>query len=335
MISDRSIYQEERMCICIPLHPACDDEWTKMLIRSFRCKDKAGRRIRVMTSDALENYMDKSGICSALEKYNPATLLVPRLAEVFINLKLTLYFGVDGFSSSLVARRAMRDYLVDSTGTGFVANVFVTKALVKSNADNTNVCQVLNFTSSFLSLRSLSFMIGCVNLICSIGWGLLVAFEEDGGKWYEIHSMPPSKLRVVVIVTAIGIALGMDCLHLYLVRSHLSLRVPPMLWAVINLEIVCIVWCSTLAGFVGINVFGKWIYSAVQGLVWVKWGIGSYLLSEYSPEFDYRVSGSPLLANHYSFRWTDNGILVYSSAFLLNAILAGVRGKWDYFPATK
>jgi hypothetical protein len=73
------------------------------------------------------------------------------------------------------------------------------------------------------------------------------------------------------------------------------------------------------------------------GLVWVKWGIGSYLLGEFSPEFDSRqgrwgVDGTIVMSR--GRRLTGNrfqsGTLVYSSAFLLNAILAGVRSKWQY-----
>jgi hypothetical protein len=63
----------------------------------------------------------------------------------------------------------------------------------------------------------------------------------------------------------------------------------------------------------------------------VKWAIGSYLLGERLPKYD----SGPIMTDVYqnknpARKWTDNGILVYSSAFLLNAILAGVRGKWDY-----
>ena len=76
------------------------------------------------------------------------------------------------------------------------------------------------------------------------------------------------------------------------------------------------------------------IYSAMQGLVWVKWAIGSYLLGERLPKHE----SGPVMTTEYEKdctkkqkpRWTDNGILVYSSAFFLNSILAGIRGQWQY-----
>jgi hypothetical protein len=60
-------------------------------------------------------------------------------------------------------------------------------------------------------------------------------------------------------------------------------------------EIVCIVSGSTVLRVLGIKVFGRWIYSAVHGLVWVKWSIGSYLLGQYSP--DYEGQYSPAMIN--------------------------------------
>lgn len=50
-----------------------------------------------------------------------------------------------------------------------------------------------------------------------------------------------------------------------------------MLWAVIVLELVCIVSgsASAVAGTLGINSVG--LCNALQDLVWVKWGIGTYL----------------------------------------------------------
>lgn len=97
-----------------------------------------------------------------------------------INIILTAWFRVDGFSSSLVARRVIRDYVVDSRGTGIAANVFLKKCKVYSNAENTNVCQVLTFRGNLLNFRTFSFIIGGVNLMCSISWGVLIAIP---GNW--------------------------------------------------------------------------------------------------------------------------------------------------------
>jgi len=382
------IYQkpvpQEHTCICIPLHPAENDDWTDLMMRSLRSKDKEGRGVRVMASDALENYMalgaQQNYMSSEIVEakgvevtYGPGSLIVPRVIEIFLNTALTGWFRTDGFSTSVVARRAIRDYLVDSKGNGFAINAFVTYARVKSSQVNTdkedvNVCQVLTFTGSRLSLRILSIIGASVNFICSFGWALLVAIEGGGlVKWHYTHSMPLNETRVVIIMAAIVIGLAMDCLHLYLGRSLISCpwntresvstdpsntresvcrdplnsrhlwnrRELIALFAVIALEIVCIVLCSTVAGVWGVKAFGRWIYSALQGLVWVKWAIGSYLLGERLSKYDSGPITTAVYKNKNGSRapkWTDNGILVYSSAFLLNAILAGVRGKWDYVP---
>jgi len=319
-------------CICIPVHPPSADDWTNLLMRSFKSKDQEDRGAIVMASDALENYLDQSR-AGRLEEvfYRTSSLILPRLAEVLINLVLTGWFRVDGFSSALLARRAISHYIVDSKGNGFAANVFLTSAVVKSNANNTSVCQVLRFRGgTLLSLRTLSFIVGCINLICFITWVVLIALESRVGKLYKIHSVPPSKPRVVVIMTVICIGLGMDCMEM--VSKKISARKKLMLRAVIVLEIGCIATGSAILGILGTKGFGRWVYSALQVLVWVKWGIGCYVLGEYSPEYVHRPSrtitmdsGHKILA-HSSGRWTDHGILVYSSAFLFNAVLSAVRG---------
>jgi len=103
-----------------------------------------------------------------------------------------------------------------------------------------------------------------------------------------------------------------------------------MVCAVIALEMVCILSGSMLLAILGPKCFGRWLYSALQILVWVKWGIGSYLLGEYPPEYDSESKEENGITVYYSSFLYDNGILVYSSAFLLNAILAGVRAHWQY-----
>ena len=206
---------QERTCICIPTLPAERDEWTKMLIRSLKTKDKEGRGVTNLASDHLKRYIDQSGVCDATEEYSTVYLIVPRLTEVLVNIILTAWFRVDGFSSALVARRVVRDYIVDSRGTAIAANVFLTKCQVYSNEENTNVCQVLTFRGSLLSFRTLSSIIGCVNLICSIAWAVLIA-GADKWKWYDTLSMAPSKARVAVVIAAIGVALAIDCLQLFL-----------------------------------------------------------------------------------------------------------------------
>lgn len=327
-----------------------------------------------MASDALENYMALGAQANYMSTeivgakgievtYSNGSLIVPRVIEMFLNLAMTGWFRTDGFSTSMLARRSIRDYLVDSRGNGFAINAFVTYARVKSSqvrsanieTEHRDVCQVLTFRGNFLRLGTLSIIGACVNLICSFGWTLLVAIE--GGvvvKWQYTPSMPLSETRVAIIMAGIVTGLGMDCLHLYLGRPYpldrretVSKNPVPFIivCAMIVLETICIALCSTIARFWGIKGFGRWIYSALQILVWVKWAAGSYLLGE-------RLSNSdsgPIMTTVYEskekldeskekldkskeklHKWTDNGILVYSSAFLLNAFLAGVRGKWKY-----
>lgn len=336
--------------ICIPVHPSGEDEWTKLLIRSLRSARYEDPEVRfanqkiLTASDALQNFMDKKGGCSAIERYKVITAIFPRFAEAVINFALTVCLRVDGFSSALVARRAVRDYLLDSRRNKFSANMFLVKALVKSNADYTHVCQVLTFTSSLLSLRTVSIIVGSVNLICSITWAVLVAFEGGFHQWYDIHSMPLSKNRIAVIVAAIDTALVMDGLDLFFLSKRISGRgrnrdkTRHLLWAVIILEIVYIVSGIAVAATLGIKGFGRWVYVALQGLVWVKWGIGSCILDEYFEIIDSRqqrlhnkfLPYSCSRKGRYTF---ESGILVYSSAFFLNAILAGARAKWTYSPS--
>jgi hypothetical protein len=155
-ISDESL---ATACICIPLPSAEDDRWTKLLIRSFNSKENEARGAIIThaigsVSYDLENSMAGRAESFAKEEYNTTSLIVPRLTEIFINVLLTFWFKVDGFSSALVARRAIKDYIVDNRGRGFAAHVFITKAEVRSNANNTNnnhVCQLLSFKGNHLS----------------------------------------------------------------------------------------------------------------------------------------------------------------------------------------
>lgn len=400
--------EKESSCICIPVHPGNADRWTKFMIKFLKSKENEAKGIKVVVSDALQHYITDSaqelvllphsptGCIVASEKYDGASLILPRVAEVIVNMGLTGWLKVDGFSSSLVARRAIRDHVVDSAGTGFGANAFLTEAAVLCSGDGTNVCQVLWFRGGILSARRVSYMVGCVNLICSITWSVLIACE---GNWAP--SVPLSTPIVSVIIGAVGVALGMDCFEVYggQVRAQLWARarseVRAQLWAravlmdpdllsartraqaraeaqapvrdqawasvrasararariwdwaraqagkpiwawdedqdqaraqvwwlvaVVILEIGCI---ASLVVRLSMNKgVGRWVYSSMQVLVWVKWGIGSFLLGDNASENE---DASPLIS------WIrKRGTWVYCSAFLLNAMLAGVRGKWVY-----
>lgn len=245
------------------------------------------------------------------------SLIVPRFTEVFKNIVLTIWLQVGGFSRSLVARRAIRDYLVDAKGSGFATNAFVTEAMVKCDSRNkTNVC-LLRFRSGLLSMRSVSYIVGCVNLLCSITWIMLIVFE---GKWYGTHSTSPSTPRVAIILGAIVIALGMDSLNLC-TDSFDSDEIIWVLGGVVT-EVGCIVICSVLLGMK--KGLGRWLYSFIQVLV-LKWGIGSLLLGDRNCEefyFDY--------SKGEDYNGSSRGTLIYCFAFLVNAILAGVRSKWTF-----
>lgn len=170
-----------------------------------------------MAVDALENYMAQSGGAPFLEveEYNTISLIVSKLTKIVVNVILAGCFRVHGFSSSLVARRVIQEYVVDNKGSGFAANAFLTKAMVKSISNNTDVFQVLTFIRNFLDIRTLSFMVGFTNLICSIVLTLLIVFEGGIVEWYN-NSMQHSEARVVVIMAAILIALVIGCSDLML-----------------------------------------------------------------------------------------------------------------------
>ena len=103
-ISKKSM-EEGHSCICIPLFPSGYDYWTKLLTRSFGVTGNVDRA------------------------YGTTSLLVPRLTEVLLNLVITGWFNVDGFSSSLVARKIIRDYVVNIRGSRFTANAFLTSTI--------------------------------------------------------------------------------------------------------------------------------------------------------------------------------------------------------------
>jgi len=194
-------------CICIPMNDARNDEWTMLLVKSLRSKDAEGRGVRDSASQALENYLAGAarGREEGFVEYNIASFIMTRLTEVSINLLLNFFFGVDGFSSAVVAGRTMRQYLVDSKGSGFGANAFLTKARVKCNENRTQVCQVLTFRGNIVGIRTLSFIVGCVNLLSSLGWTVLIALKGRG------DILPPLSMpRVVMIIASIGIILAMD-----------------------------------------------------------------------------------------------------------------------------
>jgi hypothetical protein len=82
--------------------------------------------------------------------------------------------------------------------------MFLKKCWVYSNVVNTNVFQVLTFRGILLTFKTLwPSIIGGVNLICYISWAVLIG---SPGKWYDMQSTSPSKARIVVLISTIGIA---------------------------------------------------------------------------------------------------------------------------------
>lgn len=322
--------ENEPICICIPV---TDDKWTNLLVRSLKYKDQGDKGAIVAAADALQKYLDKRGEDRDEEIGDKTvSLRVIRLVEIFVNLLLTVFFKVDGFSSALAARRAVRSYVVDSKGNGLPANVFLTSGLVVVKSDS--VCQVLKFRGN----RFFLLIVGCVNLLCAIAWAVvLIAFNGGIGKWYAVTSMAPSKPRVAVIIAAIFIGIVMDCFELskrtlkkvWIIKKKENQNTS-MILGVIILEIVFFV-----VGCLGLKKgIGRWVYGALQLLVWVKWGIGSSILGAYSPEYvstsseRHKDANGRLILKYSSAKWVDEGSLVYSSSFLLNAVMVGVMGDW-------
>lgn len=234
---------------------------------------------------------------------------------------------------------------MDSKGNGLPANVFLTSGLVVVKSHS--VCQVLKFRGN----RAFLLIVACVNLFCAIAWVVvLMAFNGAVGKWYAVDSMPPSKPRVAVIIAAVCIGIVMDCfefsdLVLEIFRNgrdckksweNISKEIKEdkkntlMILGVIVLEIAFAILVALSLN----NGIGRWVYGALQLLVWVKWVIGSCILGAFSPEYvpttfarrewkDHRV-----VLKNSTVQWVDEGTLVYCSSFFLNAVMVGVMGDW-------
>lgn len=337
----------EPMGICIPMNDAHGDAWTKLLLKSLRSKDAEGRGVTNLATEALEGYLGGGrGSEEGSVGYDIFSFVVPRLTEVLINLVLTFWFRVDAFSSALLARRTVRDYLVDTKSSGFAANAFLTEAVVKSNSDNSQVCQVLTFRGRDWLCFITFISVGCVNVICALRWSLLISFE--GG---PDTSQPPSLPTVAVIIAAIAspwVALMATMMLVMLVemlwKPFLNIMTVRLFWGrfsetlrrmtvrqlfvlvllfllillilvllillfpgwiIVGLligsrkepyeyllatgllfEMACFVSWSALAGTMGIKGFGRWLYGALQILIWVKWATGiCFITDENSEEF--------------------------------------------------
>jgi hypothetical protein len=202
-VLDLKSIHKVRTCICIPTCPASEDEWTNKLIKFFDVRDKEFRgavirKGRTNASSVLENYKNGDGEREADEKYSLASIaIVPDFTMGLIALVLTFWLKVDGFSSILFANWAVEGYFDTNDYLRFII-----RACVKSNANKTNVCQVLFFRNALQIWILQSFQI-VTFLICSISWMVLVALEGGANKWYHTHSMAPSEGRIIVIMVAL------------------------------------------------------------------------------------------------------------------------------------
>eukprot|EP00253_Pinus_taeda_P020396 PITA_20396 len=283
-------------CICIPVRPFNEDEWTNELIRVFvpqkgEFRGVVFREGGTNASSALENYKNGNGECDADETYSLASLaILPYLAEALIMFVLTFFLKVDGFSSAVLAKRAVSSY--GSSIFFPISKIFphkhLTRARVKSNANNTNVCQVFFFRPAF-QISILHSLFGYSACICCIGWTVLVAKEGRADQWYHIPSMAPSEGRIKLLYIVVCIAIG---------------RV------------------------VGIKAFGRWIYSALQcldGYIVLCNASGVILNNcQHAVNQDSLEDGQPM------WWYGTCGHYIRASAFLLNASLAGVRAQWKF-----
>ena len=71
------------------------------------------RKGKTDASSALQNYKNRNhGECDADEEYIIASLFIlPYLTRILIVLVLTLWLKVDGFSSTVLATRAVQNYI--------------------------------------------------------------------------------------------------------------------------------------------------------------------------------------------------------------------------------
>ena len=162
-----SINKGESIFICIPMHDACNDVWMKLLEQYFSSKDAKSRGFWVETLEFLQEYLDGGGKDrNGNMDYNIASFVVPWLMVVLIILVFIGWFIVDGVSSSLVSRKTIWVFLVDRKRNRFMTNAFLTKYVVKDNSNNT--FQFLTCIGNILCIKTISFIVGCVNIILLI-----------------------------------------------------------------------------------------------------------------------------------------------------------------------
>ena len=92
-----------------------------------------------------------------------------------------VWFKIDSFSSFVVTGSVIKNHVMDSKGIGSPASMFLSGAdfKVKFSADKCSVCQVLSFRGKVLSISTLSFIVGVVNLYLLCLLGVIIASMKE------------------------------------------------------------------------------------------------------------------------------------------------------------
>jgi hypothetical protein len=99
---------------------------------------------------------------------------------------------------------------------------------------------------------------------------------------------------IAVVMDGFDLILCLEITRLPRLRGRNHRKITPLICAIIVLEVLCIVGCSAIAGVMGIKAFGRWIYSALQCLAFLKCIIAIYYilpirpnsLNQDSPEYE-------------------------------------------------
>eukprot|EP00250_Pteridium_aquilinum_P023069 c2614_g1_i1 orf=427-2121(+) len=320
---------EGEACVCAPLvtNPE-SDEWSKALKRMLQTKNDASRGAEGVTSRALARYLD--GVpqtVPAEEVFGWLESIAPRLIEAALIAILTLWFRVDGFSSSLVSRRAVRDYVTDEMGNAAHIGLRVQKvSLHFPGPTRQQFSHVIMFRTGPISIVTASLALGTVTTLFSTTWWCIsVARGTWIGQWNTAYSLPPTTLRSCLGIAGLLACLLLDCVELW-VSNTLSFapagwgnwikylaQTEYMILAAMLAELLMVVLVLVMIVLNAAHKFGRLIYCFLELLSWAKWLLGSMRLGEFvfSKVNEQRAG-----------KW------VYASAFLAAAVMAGIGGQW-------
>lgn len=316
-------------CVCAPLASNPEsDEWSKALKRMLQTKDDASRGAEGVTSRALARYLD--GVPQAQpaeESFGWLESIVPRLIEAGLIAILTVWFRVDGFSSSLVSRRAVRDYVTDEVGNAAHIGMRVQKvSLHFPSSSRQHFSHVLMFRTGPVSMVTATLALGTGSTLLSTTWWCIsVARGVWIGKWSTAYSLPPTTLRSGVSIVGLIACLLLDCTEIW-VSNELAFAPPGwgdwikyllqtehMILAAMVAEVLLVVLVLVMTVLHAAHKFGRLIYCILELLSWAKWLIGSMRLGEF------------IFSKNNEQR---SGKWVYASAFLAAAVMAGIGGQW-------